>query len=236
MISIERYQPTFWKFSNIFFLLLFNSLELRSLFGLFHLHIRKKQNKTKQKKTHKKNVLRCSQGQWNFIRCILRRSQWREKQTITFSYFLFSSKIKARYEPSDNKQNVWYLSSGHNFGTEDVNILIRSITILFVIIVEKPFNCVWHSFHKNTFKVINLCQRYLGYEPWSCKLNKGKKGWVEVISRKMFPVVYNPIRKTDCSAVKTNKMYSQIWIFFVHVLFFYTKILREGVHGMCVGI
>ena len=27
-----------------------------------------------------------------------------KSKTITFSYFLFSSKIKARYEPSDSKQ------------------------------------------------------------------------------------------------------------------------------------
>ena len=116
---------------------------IKKLIWLISSSYKKKTKQNKTKKTHKKNVLRCSQGQWNVIRCILRRSQWREKQTITFSYFLFSSKIKARYEPSDNKQNVWYLSSGHNFGTEDVNILIRLITILFVIIVEKPFKLVF---------------------------------------------------------------------------------------------
>ena len=55
------------------------------------------------------------------------------------------------------------------------------------------------------------------------------------MSRKMFPVVYSPIRKTDCSAVKTNEMHSRIGIFLVHAFCFYTKILRQGVHGMRVG-
>ena len=106
MISIERYLLISKLFRSIQKLV--NS-SIVQLFGIKKDNwlispSLKKQNKTKQSKKQKQkafpDVLPRSMKRYPLYSKLF---AIKRKQTLTFSYFLFPSKTKARHEPSNNK-------------------------------------------------------------------------------------------------------------------------------------